>query len=178
MCLIGIGGSMLICSSASSILMLSSVRRYISGCCTPVLHRSMLLAHPYVIRKESLAKSILNKRVFPDAQGEKEWARSVMESEGEVLCVVSTYDNMLLYSADSWTVAIHLDGKVSQYFGPDTSERLEIDSTKKGSKPDFHGAMAADQVCLHDCASSQRAERIGTVTRAVQPIFAKAEEHV
>lgn len=60
---------------------------------------------------EFIAKKILSIRLWPSADGTKNWSRSIKEIDGQLLCV----------------------------------SQFTLHATLKGTKPDFHLAMAADQ---------------------------------
>ncbi|CZT05169.1 probable D-Tyr-tRNA(Tyr) deacylase activity [Rhynchosporium agropyri] len=77
---------------------------------------------------ESLASKILKMRLWDDEAGGR-WKHNVQDINGEVLCGTLLLNR---YAASSTQARL-----VSQF--------TLLASTKKGSKPDFHGALGGEQ---------------------------------
>ncbi|KAL8645799.1 MAG: hypothetical protein Q9226_007134 [Calogaya cf. arnoldii] len=72
---------------------------------------------------ESMAAKVLKMKMWPDDAGGT-WKRSVQDIHGEVLCSKITPEEAFHTKVDVFTL---------------------LASTKKGSKPDFHGAAGGEQ---------------------------------
>ena len=88
-----------------------------------------------------------------------QWKRSVQDINGEVLCGKSQYFLLLSHILLSHRSSIELNRRAVSQF-------TLLASTKKGSKPDFHGALGGDeakrlyQYFYQKVQAGYRAERV------------------